>query len=422
MLTHSILNSISAPQPGTPQPVSGTGKGAQTPFAQLIENISDQMRPADVMPGVMPGVISQEDILAAEGSIKHEDVIEAISNAMIELATPDAPVTDKAVSLSTEDIQLIRDALARRADSQPDNMQIRLNQIDDHASSEVAEKPVIDPMIRQADSLPETTKAVRPAVVQSPLTQSIMQSIHYAQSIRDAGDKPVSQGALKDRLVEVGAIVKPESAPAPVQTEQLTSMVKRIDNAMAADPKGKSQTAPFTVTADTTATSQSLDGSRIITGSGSLQTNTAAAQLASPVGTDQWGKELGRQLIQMTRSGPQQIELRLNPVELGPLSISLKMNDASQAQAQFLSHNPLVRQALESALPQLRDALSDQGITLSQSDVRDSAAHSFARHEGEQQNNQQATKQAFDVDVNVEVDQVIEGIPPSHDGLISTYA
>jgi flagellar hook-length control protein FliK len=60
--------------------------------------------------------------------------------------------------------------------------------------------------------------------------------------------------------------------------------------------------------------------------------------------------------------------MKLHPAELGPLSISLKMTE-NGAQAQFLSAHAQVRQVIEQAIPQLREALAEQGISLSDTSV-----------------------------------------------------
>lgn len=104
-------------------------------------------------------------------------------------------------------------------------------------------------------------------------------------------------------------------------------------------------------------------------------TNTLAATQAAqspgvnaPLNTPAWGRELGQQVVIATRSDEQQISLRLNPANLGPLQIELKVLD-QQAQVQFLSPHAQVRGAVEQAIPQLREALAEQGITLADTSV-----------------------------------------------------
>lgn len=101
----------------------------------------------------------------------------------------------------------------------------------------------------------------------------------------------------------------------------------------------------------------------------SAATTPAQASLTAPVGSQDWTQQLGRQLLRFSQgSGEQRIEMRLHPAELGPLSVSLKIGDQG-AHAQFLSAHAPVRQALEQAIPQLREALAEQGITLGETSV-----------------------------------------------------
>jgi len=94
----------------------------------------------------------------------------------------------------------------------------------------------------------------------------------------------------------------------------------------------------------------------------------ATSSLAPEVGSSEWGKALGQQVIQMGHAGHQVAELQLNPPGLGPLKVTLSMND-QQIQALFVSAHSSVRAAVEAALPQLRTSLADSGISLGNTSV-----------------------------------------------------
>ncbi|MFC0666972.1 flagellar hook-length control protein FliK [Azotobacter chroococcum] len=94
----------------------------------------------------------------------------------------------------------------------------------------------------------------------------------------------------------------------------------------------------------------------------------AGANLTAPLASPDWQRGLGQHLLGLQQRGEQEIELHLHPAELGPLSISLKLGE-SGAQAQFLSAHPQVRAAVEQAIPQLREALAEQGIALGETSV-----------------------------------------------------
>lgn len=119
------------------------------------------------------------------------------------------------------------------------------------------------------------------------------------------------------------------------------------------------------------------------------QPMAAQASLPAPVQSQAWPGQLGQQLVQFARhGGEQQIEMKLNPAELGPLSVTLKMTEQG-AQAQFLSAHAQVRQVLEQAIPQLREALAEQGISLGDTSVgeqRQQEGQAFANQDGQRGN------------------------------------
>jgi len=109
-------------------------------------------------------------------------------------------------------------------------------------------------------------------------------------------------------------------------------------------------------------------------GTSALASGVAAgSQIAAPLTSPQWPTEMGRQFISMAKAATgagQVAELRLDPPELGPLRITINLND-NVAQAVFSSPHALVRQTVENALPQLQQMLEEAGISLGQADVND---------------------------------------------------
>ncbi|SNY98048.1 flagellar hook-length control protein FliK [Halomonas sp. hl-4] len=97
--------------------------------------------------------------------------------------------------------------------------------------------------------------------------------------------------------------------------------------------------------------------------------NPTPAAVNTPVTSPAWPQQLGQQLVQFAqRGGDQLVQMQLHPAELGPLSISLKVGEQG-AQAHFLSGHAQVRQVIEQAIPQLREALAEQGISLGETSV-----------------------------------------------------
>ncbi|WP_207148685.1 flagellar hook-length control protein FliK [Lamprobacter modestohalophilus] len=117
-------------------------------------------------------------------------------------------------------------------------------------------------------------------------------------------------------------------------------------------------------------------------------TASAAPGMSAPLYSAAWPQQLGQQLLVLSqRGGDQHAELRLNPPDLGPLTVSLKVGEQG-TQIQFLAANALVRSAVEQAIPQLREALAEQGITLGETSVgeqRQEAEQGFAGDGTQQQ-------------------------------------
>ncbi|MCB5362832.1 flagellar hook-length control protein FliK [Pusillimonas sp. CC-YST705] len=84
-----------------------------------------------------------------------------------------------------------------------------------------------------------------------------------------------------------------------------------------------------------------------------------------------WGRAMAQQVghaLQSGANGTQQAELRLDPPDLGPLRVTLQIQD-NVAHAWFVSSHASVRQAVESALPHLAQQLADAGLSLGNTHV-----------------------------------------------------
>lgn len=92
------------------------------------------------------------------------------------------------------------------------------------------------------------------------------------------------------------------------------------------------------------------------------------AAVHPPVGSPDWGQAMNQQVLFAAQGQQQCATLHLNPPQLGPLEVHLQLHDG-QIQAQFVSPHAVVRQAVEAALPQLRDLFTGAGLSLMQTSV-----------------------------------------------------
>lgn len=103
-----------------------------------------------------------------------------------------------------------------------------------------------------------------------------------------------------------------------------------------------------------------------------------------PVRSPLFPQELGDRIVWLSARQGQVADIALNPPHLGPLEVKLSLS-GGEAGAQFFSPHAQVRDAIEAALPRLREMMADAGVTLGQTQVRDEAfprQDSLAQGEG----------------------------------------
>lgn len=104
----------------------------------------------------------------------------------------------------------------------------------------------------------------------------------------------------------------------------------------------------------------------------------ASVHVATSLHDPQWGQDFSQRVVWMARSEMQSAHLSLNPANLGPIEITLNLG-AEQATAVFSSPHVEVREALESALPRLREMLAGAGISLGDAQVNAQSQRDMAQ-------------------------------------------
>ena len=125
------------------------------------------------------------------------------------------------------------------------------------------------------------------------------------------------------------------------------------------------------------------------------QNSTTASRLdtsvtQSPLQLSQNQTEVAEALTEkvniMLSKNLKQIDIRLDPPELGRMQIKLSMNQ-DQASVQFTVANQNVREMVEQSMPRLREMMNQQGLQLSQSSVQQQDAdgrQAFSESHGQQ--------------------------------------
>lgn len=150
-----------------------------------------------------------------------------------------------------------------------------------------------------------------------------------------------------------------------------------------------------------------------------------AAQLHvnATVGSAAWGAELGQKVVWMIGEKQHVAELHVNPPDLGPLDIKLTISD-NNTTAVFTSPHGAVRDAVESALPRLREVLAESGIQLGNASVtsdtpQDGAAFAAQQEQARRGN---GTPQAADSTAAAGAAQPVASQITRRNGLVDLFA
>lgn len=146
------------------------------------------------------------------------------------------------------------------------------------------------------------------------------------------------------------------------------------------------------------------------------------SQLATPVLDPAWGERVGDRLLMMAADKLQFAEIRLSPAELGPLRIRISIDDGA-ASVTFHAQHAITRDALEQAMPRLRELLADNGLTLAEGRIANSGEQGVPQGKPEQRAAaEQADRFAADGEDDATPGPVADRFRTRPDQLLDTFA
>lgn len=153
----------------------------------------------------------------------------------------------------------------------------------------------------------------------------------------------------------------------------------------------------------------------------STVSSTAASAAPAPVQTlaldvpvrqSGWDNAFAERVVWMAKQGVQEAQISLNPKNMGPIEVHISMQK-EQASVAFVAHHAVTRDALEAAMPRLRDMLQDNGLNLAQSDVShqsfDQRRDQAAGFSGDQGRGQHGRGDGLTADEGAPVETVLHG-------------
>ncbi|EOB2786732.1 flagellar hook-length control protein FliK [Vibrio vulnificus] len=211
----------------------------------------------------------------------------------------------------------------------------------------------------------------------------------------------------------------PATSP-DVAKSQVQSMQAALAAAGLASVKGSSkQTSTETQGAQPTT---SLYSAQTVTGQTRAE-NVAAQQPPMPLTRELANEQVAEKVQMMMSKNLKQLDIRLDPPELGRMQIRMTMNN-DIANVHFTVTNPQARDIIEQTLPRLREMLAQQGMQLADSSVQQQASGQQQRQYSAdgQGNGQQSSRFASSNEENLEADVKLDlNVTSKRDG-ISFYA
>jgi flagellar hook-length control protein FliK len=140
----------------------------------------------------------------------------------------------------------------------------------------------------------------------------------------------------------------------------------------------------------------------------------------TPITQKQWGNDFSQKITWMATQQDQHAELHLNPAQLGPVDVVIKVS-GDQATAQFTSAHAAVREVIEQSIPKLREMLADNGIMLGNTTVSDQAPREQRGEFGNQRQTAPSGRLLESAPSNMSDTRVITPLS-RHNGMVDTFA
>ncbi len=112
----------------------------------------------------------------------------------------------------------------------------------------------------------------------------------------------------------------------------------------------------------------------------------------------------------MVQQKLQQVDIRLDPPELGKMQVKLHLHN-DQASVQFVVQNQQAKEALDQSMPRLREMLAEQGINLGNTNVGQQGSNDFmsANHQESSQQVENTTEEEYIDASQVMMGKVVKG-------------
>jgi len=259
---------------------------------------------------------------------------------------------------------------------------------------------------------PRQSKVLDVAINTTPVTQPVTSDIELnSQRISELLNKtPLTQASqntdfVKAELRTTKTLTVPSnltatlSEKANIQDARYSKLMSEMPTTDVITQTTRLQQVPLTTAISASQSAiQNISNALVTEPATSLTTstplsNTLSTSIAANIQNPNWSQQMTQQVAYMIKGGFQQADIKLNPAHLGPMEIKLTVND-DNANINFVAQHAPVRDAIDAALPRLKEMLEQQGLNLSDANVSTQSEQNQASAESQHDGSDKEGKQA----------------------------
>lgn len=225
-------------------------------------------------------------------------------------------------------------------------------------------------------------------IVFDPLSQTKESSVQIAALT--ASHLPAEKTGLGGKNSE-GDYFKSLGSPLPLdklnQGQIFDAALERIQKTVPSTQTGATLAKEIGSVKVATGIDGSLSSLAALThGSGQIEQisiDKPTLQLNTPMNSPNWGENFSQRVHWVVNQSISGAQIRLNPQHMGPIEVRIQMQN-EQATVSFTAQHGATREAIDAALPRLREMFNEQNVNVVDIDV---SQHSFAEQREQQASN-----------------------------------
>ncbi|PKM12312.1 MAG: hypothetical protein CVV13_05975 [Gammaproteobacteria bacterium HGW-Gammaproteobacteria-3] len=412
----------------------GTGDFARTLTTELA-----QLKNSDIQEQLTLLLPALENLSASEQlpDASLQDIAALLGNKLPVAAQSDQTINlDETLAALTQVLQHIEAATASELTPTPQSMPKTRLMLDETGVSDAKYPEGLLPLPLENALDPAVAVLITPAtaILANRNTHNIIQGLD--KSLASAGVKNAPEQLLSllktAKDASVMTVTKDKTPDTLFDVKALTAQAFNVDSMPTASDALETNDLLEQKLADLGADKKTMDMATLVSMSktGGIEQKPEIPVMTRPLAHPQWQQELGDRVLWMNDKAVPFAELKLNPQHLGPVSIRIDM-DKDQASVTFTAQQGAVRDAIEAAVPKLREMLGAQqlnlvDVTVSQPQAADSGKNPGFGQMGQQQGNGGRNSGEGAFDHNTALSDIGEEIDSSkvrvNNGLLSLFA